>query len=286
MRSVVVTGANSGIGRAVVLELARRGYDVIGTVRTEEKAKALEAAAGDHSRTVRTVLMDVADADSCEAAFEQVEEMTGGGPWAVVNNAGAHLAGAVEDVTEEEARRLLEVNLLGPARICRLVLPVMRRRGGGRIVNVTSMAGLVSAPFNGWYAASKHAMEALSDALRMESAHFGVHVALVEPGFHETAMTFQGASRLVQLALEHNSWYQNAYGVTLGSLARHRPFRPAEAAARTVCRAVCARRPAARYCTGREVLMIRAHQYAPALLMDGIQRRLTGLHRAVPPMET
>ncbi|WP_171163579.1 SDR family oxidoreductase [Streptomyces sp. I05A-00742] len=285
MRSVVVTGASGGIGREVALGLARRGLDVIGTVRTEEKAAALAAAARDGGTTVRTVLMDVADAKSCEEGFARIEELTGGGPWAVVNNAGTHLAGAVEDVTDEEARRVLDVNLFGPARICRLAVPGMRRRGEGRIVNVTSMAGLVASPFQGWYAASKHALEALSDALRMEVAGDGVKVTLVEPGFHESPMVADGAQRMIRLAAEGASPYQNAYLVALGGLARHRPFRPAGQAARVVCRAVCARRPAARYCTGRESLMVRVHQYAPPALTDGIQRRMTGLLRTVPRVD-
>ncbi len=100
----------------------------------------------------------------------------------MVNNAGFAQAGAVEDVTPEQARYRLEVNLVAPARIAQLVLPGMRARGDGRIVNVSSIAGLVSTPLMGWYGASKHGIEALSDALRVEVAPFGVKVVLVEPG--------------------------------------------------------------------------------------------------------
>ncbi|MER5784233.1 SDR family NAD(P)-dependent oxidoreductase [Streptomyces mobaraensis] len=285
MRSVVVTGASGGIGRAVALGLARRGLDVIGTVRGEEKAAALTAAARERGCTVRTVLMDVADAKSCEEGFARIEELTDGGPWAVVNNAGVHLAAAVEDTTEEEGRRMLEVNFLGPARLCRLAMPGMRRRGEGRIVNVTSAAGLVVAPFNGWYSASKYALEALSDALRMEVASCGVQVVLVEPGFHETPMAAPTARHLVRLATEGASPHQNAYVATLGTLARNRPFPPAEQAARTVCRAVCARRPAARYQVGRETLAVRTLRCLPSALSDGIQRRVTGLLRPVPGID-
>ncbi|MFF7690223.1 SDR family oxidoreductase [Streptomyces syringium] len=282
MRSVVVTGASSGIGSATAIELARRGYDVLGTVRTEEKAKSLVAAAAGQGRSVRTVLLDVADPRSCTEAFAHIEHLTGGGPWAVVNNAGVELMGAVEDVSEAEARYLLEVNLFGALRMCRLALPAMRGRGAGRIVNVTSHAGLAASPFNGWYAASKHALEALSDSLRMESARYGVRVSVVEPGFHETPMVPRAQRRLARLAAEGASPFQDAYEVTAGCLERLRPFRGAEEAARVVCRAVSARRPRARYLTGRESFLTRVGQVMPPVVSDAFLRRATGLAGSVP----
>ncbi|MEW2576267.1 SDR family oxidoreductase [Streptomyces syringium] len=282
MPSVVVTGASSGIGRATAVELARRGYDVLGTVRSADKAEDLMAAAENHGAPMRTVLLDVADPDSCEEAFAHIERLTGGGPWAVVNNAGTELMGAVEDIAEEEARYLLEVNLLGPFRLCRLALPAMRRRGSGRIVNVTSHAGLVASPFNGWYAASKHALEALSDSLRMESARYGVSVSVVEPGFHETPMVPDAQRRLARLAADGTSPFQDAYASTSRYLERLRPFRPAEDAARVVCRAVTARRPRARYLTGRESFLTRITPFVPQPLSDAFLRRATGLRGTVP----
>ncbi|MGK5638155.1 SDR family oxidoreductase [Streptomyces sp. URMC 126] len=283
MRSVVVTGANSGIGRAAVVELARSGLDVIGTVRTPEKAEELVESLGGAAASVRTVLLDVADAKSCETAFAEIDELTAGGPWAVVNNAGIQLMGAVEDIADDEARHILEVNLLGAARVCRWALPAMRRRGSGRIVNVTSLAGLLASPFNGWYAASKHGLEALSDSLRMENARFGVRVSLVEPGFYETQMIYRGADRLFRLTTGSTSPHQNAYMVALGGLARRRPFPPAEEAAWAIRRAVCDRRPALRYRVGRETLFVRAARGAPSSLIDGIQRRAAGLRGPLPP---
>src|SRR3954447_18875019 len=136
-RSVVVTGANSGIGLATALELAGAGYDVIGTARTQDKADVLLDAAADRGVGVRTALLDVADAESTEKGFAEIDGMTDGGPWAVVNNAGLAQAGAVEDVDDEAARYQLEVNLVAPARIARLVLPAMRERHDGRIINVS-----------------------------------------------------------------------------------------------------------------------------------------------------
>jgi NAD(P)-dependent dehydrogenase (short-subunit alcohol dehydrogenase family) len=182
-RSVVVTGANSGIGLATAVELAARGYDVTGTVRSPEKGALLEEAAGQRDVKVRYVVCDVTDAASVEAAVAEVGEV-----WALVNNAGYALAGAVEEVTDDAARDIFETNVLGPMRLCRLVLPGMRERGDGRIVNVSSVAGRVTTPMLGWYCATKHAVEALSDALRQEVAGFGVKVILVEPGSFGTGI--------------------------------------------------------------------------------------------------
>ncbi|MGV9884635.1 SDR family NAD(P)-dependent oxidoreductase [Streptomyces sp. NPDC003006] len=277
MRSVVVTGASSGIGRATALELSGRGYDVIGTVRSDAKAESLVTAALERGRSLRTVVLEVADEAACEEVFAAIGDMTDGGPWAVVNNAGVELLGAVEDVDCRQARHVLEVNLLAPIRICRLVLPAMRRRGAGRIVNVTSHAGLVASPFNGWYAASKHGVEALSDSLRMETARDGVHVSLVEPGFHETAMVPEGERRLSELGEMKDSAYSDAYAETLRRLRRLRPFRPADDVARVICRALESRRPRARYLVGKETPLTRLALFTPQWTMDRYLRAFTGL---------
>ncbi len=185
-RSVVVTGANSGIGLVTVLELAAAGYDVVGTVRTDDKAQKVAEAAAERGVDVRTALVDVDDAASCEQGFAEIAAMTDGGPWAVVNNAGYAQSGAVEDVTDEQVRAQLETNVVAPMRIARLVLPAMKQRGEGRIVNISSVAGRTSQPLMGWYCASKHALEAVTDALRMEVEPDGVRVVLVEPGMFGT----------------------------------------------------------------------------------------------------
>ncbi|CAN5240134.1 oxidoreductase [soil metagenome] len=184
--SVLVTGATSGIGLVTCLELASAGYDVLGTTRSAAKAELVQHAADERGVQVRTVPMDVDDEASCRTALDEVAELTGGGPWAVVNNAGFAQSGAVEDVSDELVRAQLETNVVAPMRIARLVLPRMREQGEGRIVNVSSIAGRMSTPLMGWYCASKHALEAVTDALRMEVEADGIRVVLVEPGMFGT----------------------------------------------------------------------------------------------------
>lgn len=168
-RTVLVTGASGGIGQVTALRLARRGWDVVGTVRTPDKASALHEAAERAGTSLRTVLLDVTDAEQCQEAVDRAIDVTGQ-LYGLINNAGLAQTGAIEDVSDEVARQQLELNLLAPARMCRLVLPHMREHGQGRIINMSSMAGRVTLPVAGWYSASKHGLEAVSDALRLEAA--------------------------------------------------------------------------------------------------------------------
>ena len=279
-RSVVVTGANSGIGLATVLELARVGYDVIGTVRSDEKAELLRDEALARGLVVRSVLCEVTDAASVERAFAEVAAMTGGGPWAVVNNAGYVQPGAVEEVGDDEARRQLEVNLLAPARICRAVLPGMRERGEGRIVNVSSIAGRVNFPFMGWYHASKHALEALSDSMRMEVAQFGVKVILIEPGSFGTGVWAEGASRLPVM---DGSPYATAYGradLVTGSTG----YLPDPVwVARSIRLALGTPMPLARYLVGVDAVGATVlDRVLPTVVSDWVKGVATGVRSPLP----
>ncbi|KWX08017.1 short-chain dehydrogenase, partial [Carbonactinospora thermoautotrophica] len=250
-RSVVVTGATSGIGLATALELAATGYDVIGTARSEEKAAKLRQIADRHCVGIRTVLLDVADAESTVRGFTQIAEMTDGGPWAVVNNAGLAQPGAIEDVDDDQAYYQLEVNLIAPARIARLVLPTMRQRRDGRIINISSISGRVSTPFIGWYCASKHGLEALTDALRMEVSQFGVKVVLIEPGSFGTGIWARGVSRLPD---RRHSAYAHCYQLAEALLRRSRSLPDPAPVARAVLRALASPNPRARYLVGTDAV--------------------------------
>lgn len=278
MRHVVITGANSGIGLSTAVELAGHGYDVIGTVRSEEKGEILRAAAAEKGATVRYVVCDVADAGSTEQSFTEVAAMTAEhGLYAVVNNAGYGFAGPVEEVGDDAAREIFETNVLGPMRICRLVLPGMRERGEGRIVNVSSIAGRVSTPMVGWYCASKHALEALSDALRQEVGQFGVKVILVEPGGFGTSI-WDGAND--RLPADATGPYAAAYvrARDLSNAAKRLP--DPIWVARTIRLALAVPYPLARYLVGVDAIVGTVlDTLAPTSVADYVKAASAGLRR-------
>ena len=280
-KSVVVTGANSGIGLATAIELARSGYAVFGTVRDEGKAARLRDAARDADTSVTAVVCDVGDADSCERGFADIAAQTGGGPWAVVNNAGYAQAGAVEDVPDELARAQLEVNLIAPARVARLVMPVMRERGGGVIVNVSSVLGRATTPLLGWYCASKHAIEALSNALRVEVAPFGIRVVLIEPGAFGTDIWAGGRDRLPRLDLSaYADAYRRADSITEGG--QHAP--DPVWVARTIRMALANPVPLARYLVGVDAAAFTAaERLVPTVVTDYLKSLASGLRRSPVP---
>jgi NAD(P)-dependent dehydrogenase (short-subunit alcohol dehydrogenase family) len=278
--SVVVTGANSGIGLATALELARVGYDVIGTARTEAKARHLHDAAAERGVTVHSVLMDVADEEETRRAFDEIDQLTDGGPWAVVNNAGFAQSGAVEDVSLEDARYQLEVNLVAPARIAQLVLPRMRERGDGRIVNISSIAGRVSSPLTGWYGASKHGLEALSDSLRMEVARFGVKVVLIEPGGFGTGIWEGGHDRL---PTDGDSPYADVYDHARAWTRRGSNMFDPIWVARVIRIALRSPKPLPRYLVGADAVGLTLSDLAPTAVTDLVKRRAARLTRAPRP---
>lgn len=281
-KSVVVTGANSGIGLATVLELAGAGYDVIGTARTGKKARGIHRAAAEAGHAVRTVLLDVADDASTRQGFTEIATMTDGGPWAVVNNAGFAQAGAVEDVGDEAVRYQLEVNLLAPARIARLVLPAMRERKQGRIVNISSVAGRMSTPLMGWYCASKHAIEALTDALRIEVAEFGVKAILVEPGSFGTDI-WSGSQAFLPAAT--NPAYAAAYQRASQLTARGSLLPDPVWVARTIRLALANPLPQARYLVGADAVGgVLAERIVPTMLSDYVKGVTAGLRPLLPTL--
>jgi NAD(P)-dependent dehydrogenase (short-subunit alcohol dehydrogenase family) len=237
----------------------------------------LRDAAAERDLQVRTVLLDVADAESTAKGFAEIDAITDGGPWAVVNNAGLAQAGAVEDVDDDDVRYQLEVNLVAPARIARLVLPGMRRRGDGRIVNISSIAGRMSLPLMGWYCASKHGLEAMTDALRMEVAPYGVKVSLVEPGSFGTGI-WEGA-RYPETASTES--YAGAYDRARRTTVTGAGIMPDPVwVARTVRLALGTPVPLARYLIGADAVGgVLVERLVPTAISDMVKGLVTGVRR-------
>jgi NAD(P)-dependent dehydrogenase (short-subunit alcohol dehydrogenase family) len=286
-RFIMVTGASSGIGRATAARLADAGHVVFGAARG---ATALDALAAEHPR-VRPLVLDVTDRASIDDARQQIGTWTAGhGLDVVVNVAGTLVLGPVEAVPEELMRAQFEVNVFGSLAVTRAFLPPMRERGAGRIVNVSSIMGRFALPGSGLYSASKFAMEAYSDALRIELAPFGVRVVLVEPGVIDTPLYEVAASSLPDYdeALEP---YRASWTAGFGFPERLlKGAASVDSIAATLAKAALERKPRARYRPGlRNRMNTRLLTTLRTRSTDRIKSRIAGmvtdwsLHRAPFP---
>jgi short-subunit dehydrogenase len=174
-RVALITGASSGMGKDFSLRLLGEGYIVYGVARRIERMSDIEDAGG------HIVKMDITDDSSIVATVDQIFKEQGRID-VLINNAGYGSYGAIEDVPIEEAKRQFEVNIFGLARLTQLVLPHMRKNNFGKIINISSIGGKIYSPIGGWYHATKHALEGLSDCLRFETKQFGIDVIIIEPG--------------------------------------------------------------------------------------------------------
>jgi NAD(P)-dependent dehydrogenase (short-subunit alcohol dehydrogenase family) len=245
-KAVLITGCSTGIGRATAVHLAERGWKVYASARRLESIRDLEG------KVAGLLALDVTSQDSIASAVAAVEAKEGA-VGVLVNNAGYGLEGAFEEVAMEEVRRQFETNVFGLVRLTQLVLPGMRRQGFGRIVNLSSMGGKLTFPGGAYYHATKHALEAMSDALRLEVSPFGIDVVVIEPGPIATAFGDTANAGLDGLLARSDSAYRNlntaiakfiedAYKGPMKALAGS-----PESVARTIEKAISARRPRARY---------------------------------------
>jgi short-subunit dehydrogenase len=186
---VLITGASSGIGKATAVTLARNGYRVYGTSRNPKTDPTQDIMNGDASPGFfKMIQLDVCDDTSTEAAVDFVMKAEGRLD-VLINNAGFGMAGPIEEMTMEEVYSQLNTNFFGVVRMCRQAIPIMRKQKSGIIINIGSVAGLFSIPFQSMYSVSKYAIEAYTEALRIEVKPFGIHAVVIEPGDTKTGFT-------------------------------------------------------------------------------------------------
>ena len=263
MRTALVTGASSGIGAACATRLTRSGWRVFAGVRRS----------GDAPEETEEVLLDVADAGQIRAASDRIGDLD-----ALVNNAGIAIAIPLEFIPLDELRRQLEVNVVGQVAVTQAFLPQLRR-SRGRIVFVGSIAGRSALPFLGAYAASKHALEAIADALRLELRPFGIEVSIVEPGTIKTPIWTRSAELAAALADEAGPALGDLYGertAAFGRAARERGANgaPAEAVARVVENTLTSDRPPTRTLVGRDAKLRAGFELLPDRVRDSVYERV------------
>lgn len=262
-RTAIVTGASSGIGQACAVRLARAGWRVLAGVRRE----------GDAPEGTEEVLLDVTDAEQIRDTAERVDELNG-----LVNNAGIALGSPLELVPVDQFRHQLEVNLVGQVAVTQALLPALRR-AKGRIVFMGSIAGRSALPFLAPYAASKHALEAVADSLRLELKPFGIPVSIVEPGSIRTAIWGRSAARADELAATMDSGLAELYAERVAAfrsvaLKRGEGGAPADRVAEVVEEALTAERPHARYLVGRDAKLRAGFERLPDRIRDRIYERV------------
>ena len=265
---ILITGASSGIGFDAAQTLAQQGHRVFAAARRTELMEPLTAYG------VHVIKMDVTDERSMQDGVETLIQAMGHID-VLINNAGYGYFGAIENVPMEDARRQLEVNVFGLARLTQLVLPYMRQQKSGRIINTSSIAGKMVFYMGGWYNITKYSVEAFSDALRMEMKPYGIDVVMIEPGAIKTDWGIIAARHLKESSegtayeASGNQWAHNMdwfYKTNLLSSP--------SVITKAIIRAVNSRHPKARYCRGRFSIIGRiAHAIMPARWWDALMRQ-------------
>jgi NAD(P)-dependent dehydrogenase (short-subunit alcohol dehydrogenase family) len=273
-KAVLITGCSSGIGRATAERLAQDGWTVYATARRLDSIADLE------QKGCRLLALDVCDEDSMKAAVAEVE-CAHGAVGVLVNNAGYSQSGAAESVPMDQVRRQFETNVFGLLRMTQLVLPGMRRQHWGRIVNISSMGGRLTFPGGGVYHASKHAVEALGDALRFEVRGFGIDVVTIEPGLIRTEFGETAVGTLEAAEAQSNGGpygeFNTAVGKATAEAYESGPLSKLgagpDAVARTIERAIKSRRPRARYrVTASAKLLLAQRRMMPDRVWDAFLR--------------
>lgn len=265
---ILITGASSGIGYDAAETLAKQGHRVYAAARRLELMEPLK------SLGVQVMRMDVTDEESMQEGVRTVIQSEGRID-VLVNNAGYGFFGAIETVPMEDARRQLEVNVFGLARLTQLVLPHMRKQGSGRIINTSSIAGKMVFYMGGWYNVTKYSVEAFSDALRMEMKPFGIDVVMIEPGAIKTDWGIIAAKHLKESSA--GSAYETVgtqWADNMDWFYKTNLLSSPQVITKAISQAVNSRHPKARYCRGRFSIIGRlAHALMPARWWDATMRQ-------------
>lgn len=278
-KSVLVSGASTGIGRACALDLDKKGWRVFAGYRKDVDAESLKQNASEHLTPVR---LDVAESHSIAEAMGGVQTIIGDyGLDALINNAGVAVGGPVEFVSRDQWRQQFEINFFGAIELTQHCLPMLRKTQG-RIVNVSSIAGRSSMPFTAPYCSSKYALEALSDSLRLELRQWGIQVALIEPGAIETPIWGKATEQTQQMETESASPVMGLYGRALAQFNQvlnnaAKRAAPVERVVQAVWSALNDEPPRARYVVGQDARMRLILKLFPTRFQDWILAKNLGL---------
>ena len=275
--TALITGASTGIGRATALRLAASDWTVLAGVRKTADGEALRTDGGER---VIPLQLDVTDSAQIEQAAEQVGELAPGGLDALVNNAGSAVGGPLELISMDDLRRQFDVNFFGHVAVTQALIPALRR-ARGRIVLISSVGGLLTTPYLAPYHASKYALEAAANSLRLELARSHIQVALIEPGSVATPIWEKNRGQVDEFSVPEELREQYGHVPAAMAKALHNTARrgiPPERVAQTIERALSARRMRARYLIGRDAhAMVWASRLLPDLLFDRLLRRAVGV---------
>ncbi len=275
LRTILITGCSSGIGQHCAIALHQKGFRVFATARKASDVDALKA------QGLNAYLLDLADSTSIKSALEQILDKTAGQLFALFNNAGFGQPGAVEDLSRETLRQQFETNVFGTLELTNLVLPVMRAQGYGRIIQNSSMLGLVCLPFRGAYNASKHALEALSDTLRLELHPTPITISTIEPGPIKSHFRLNAYQHFLQNIDRENSPFQKLYAALsqrLSNEVKDPPFTLGpQAVEKVLIDILHAKTPKARYyVTFPTILFAILKRCLPSKILDKILLRAAG----------
>ncbi|NSW90718.1 MAG: SDR family oxidoreductase [Firmicutes bacterium] len=271
--TVMITGASSGIGKCIALSLMKKGYRVYGTSRNPiQKNIVVANDSEDGKGFIEMVQLDVRSEDSIKKAVDYILRKEGKID-ILINNAGFGIAGAVEDTSHEEAYEQFDTNFFGVLRMCRNVIPIMRKNKSGLIINISSVAGLISIPFQSMYSASKYALESMSEALRIELKPFGINVVLVEPGDTKTGFT---ANRKIVNRANESSIYKERFIKSLNTMIKDETTGPTpEAVARAIVKILNKKNPPVRVVVGiKYKIIVFCKRLVPARFVEYVVSKL------------